>query len=70
MRISTIVSWFTTSEIRLGVYYGNRGHVALEIYDKDDGQSPDDCRVFIHSKDEKKLIAAVEAFNKVWEETK
>lgn len=68
MKISTVVSWFATGEIKLGVYYGARGHIALEIYDKEEGRTCDDNRVFIHSRDEKKLIAAVAAFNKAWEE--
>ena len=69
MRISTVVSWFADDAIKLGVYFGIRGQVALEIYDANDGQMPDDNRVFIHSKYQKKLEAAVKAFNKAWEET-
>lgn len=68
MKMSTIVSWFATGDVVLEVSHTSTGKIVLEINDKDDEYSTSDNRVFIPERNEKKLIAAVEAFNKAWGE--
>lgn len=70
MRMSTIVSWFTDTEIKLAVKHTLHEKIALVVFDDSD---PDyfceENNVYMDKKYEKKLTAAVEAFNKAWRET-
>jgi hypothetical protein len=68
MRIATYVTWFSEDQIKLDVHYGQRGTIAMDIYDMNEGFKPENNRVFVNIQHQKKLEAAVKAFNKAWED--
>ena len=68
MKVATYVTWFAEDEVKLAVYYAQKGTIALDIYDMNEGFKPENNRVFINIKYQKKLEAAVKAFNKAWDE--
>ena len=69
MHMSTIVSWFSDGEVKLGIKYSLHEKVALVVFDANEDMSYDENTIYMDRKYEPKLRAAVDAFNRAWRET-
>ena len=66
MRQAVSIGFFVDDEIELRVTHKRTEHLRLAIYDKDAKNYEDHASIFLKEAHEKRLIAAVQAFNDAW----